>query len=142
MSQGRFWVASLAGGVVLFFVGFLLWGLLLAGFFEAHVGSATGVVKEPMEFFHLGMSQLIWGILLAVVLGKWAGVSGFGTGFMVGAVLGFLVSLSNGLSMFSMSNLYDLTTVLTDPFVSAVWSGCGGGVVGLILGRSQGAEPA
>ena len=41
MTQGRFWAASLAGGVTLFVAGFLLWGLVFAGFYEAHVGSAT-----------------------------------------------------------------------------------------------------
>jgi hypothetical protein len=31
----------------------------------------------------------------------------------------------------------DLTAVLTDPFVAAVWSGLGGGVVGLVLGAGR-----
>ena len=33
----------------------------------------------------------------------------------IGAIMGFLISLSVGLSQFSMTNLVDLTTVLTDP---------------------------
>ncbi|MCJ7630002.1 MAG: hypothetical protein MUO50_16625 [Longimicrobiales bacterium] len=137
MPQGRFWTATLAGGVTLFIVGFLLWGMALSGFFEAHVGSATGVVKEPMDMLHLALGQIIWAALLTVVMAKWAGVSGFGPGMKIGAIMGFLMSLSIGLNQFSMTNLFDLTTVLTDPFVSAVWSGLGGGVIGLVLGSGN-----
>ena len=133
MSQGRFWTASLAGGVALFLTGFLLWGLALAGFYESHMVSVPGVNKETADMFHLAISQIVWAILLTVVMGKWAGVSGFGKGLMVGAVMGFLMSLSVGLSQFSMMNLADLTLVLTDPFISAIWSGLGGGVIGLVL---------
>jgi hypothetical protein len=136
MTQGRFWAASLAGGVTLFVAGFLLWGLVFAGFYEAHVGSATGVTKEPVDMVHLALGQIIWAILLTVVMGKWAGVSGFGKGVMIGAVMGFLMSFSVGLTQFSMSNLFDITIVLTDPFISAVWSGLGGGVIGLVLAGS------
>ena len=133
MTEGRFWGAAAAGGVTLFVAGFLLWGLALSGFFEAHVGSATGVIKEPMDFPHLILGQFFWGVLLAVVIARYAGVSGFGEGMKIGALLGFLMSLSVGLTQFSMTYLFDLTTALVDPFVSAVWSGLGGGVIGLIL---------
>ena len=137
MTPGRFFGASVAGGVTLFVAGFLLWGLALSGFFEAHVGTATGVLKEPVDMVHLALGQIIWAVLLTVVMAKWAGVSGFGQGMMIGAVLGFLMSLSVGLTQFSMTNLVDLTAVLTDPFVSAVWSGLGGGVIGLVLGSGN-----
>ena len=70
---------------------------------------------------------------MAVAIGRWAGVSGFMPGLKVGALLGFLMSLSVGLTQFSMTNLFDLTTVLVDPFATAVWSGLGGGVVGLVM---------
>ena len=142
MSEGRFWAASAAGGVVLFFVGFLLWGLALSGFYEAHMGSATGVVKDPADFFHLGLGQFFWGVLLAVTIGRWAGVSGFMPGLRVGALLGFLMSLSVGLTQYSMTNLFDLTTVLVDPFATAVWSGLGGGVVGLVFAGGGKEAPA
>jgi len=137
MTQGRFWAAALAGGATLFIAGFLLWGLALAGFYEAHMGSATGVNKDTADMVYLALGQIVWGVLLTVVMAKWAGVSGFGQGMMIGAVLGFLMSLSVGLTQFSMTNLVDLTAVLTDPFVSAVWSGLGGGVIGLVLGSGK-----
>ena len=79
MPQGRFWAAALAGGVTLFCRGFSFGGWL-SGYFEAHVGSATGVVKEPMGFLHLALGQIVCALLLTVVMAKWAGVSGSGRG--------------------------------------------------------------
>lgn len=137
MTEKRFWAASLAGGVTLFFVGFLLWGLLFAGFFDAHMGTATGVVKAEPALFHLALGQFFWGVLLAVIIARYAGVSGFVPGVRIGALMGFLMSLSVGLNQFSMANLADLTATLTDPFVAAVWSGLGGGVIGLVLGSGS-----
>ena len=134
MTEGRFWAASAAGGVMLFFSGFLLWGVLLSGFFDAHMGTAVGVAKEPPLLLHLALGQFFWGVLLAVVIARYAGVSGFVPGLRIGALMGFLLSLSVGLTQFSMANLVDLTAVLVDPFVSAVWSGLGGGAVGLVVG--------
>ena len=134
MSEKRFWAASLAGGVTLFFVGFLLWGVLFAGFFDAHLGTAIGVQKARMEPFHLALGQFFWAVLLAVIIARYAGVSGFLPGARIGALMGFLMSLSVGLNQFSMANLADLTAVLADPFVAAIWSGLGGGVIGLVLG--------
>lgn len=134
MSEKRFWAAALAGGITLFFAGFVLWGLLLAGFYDAHMGTATGVNKAQAQLLHLALGQFFWGVLLAVVIARYAGVSGFVHGLRIGALMGFLMSLSVGLTQFSMTNLVDLTAVLTDPFVSAVWSGLGGGIVGLVLG--------
>jgi len=142
MTERRFWGAALAGGVTLFFVGFILWGVLLAGFFDAHMGTAIGVNKEQPLLFHLALGQFFWAVLLAVVIARYAGVSGFLPGLRVGALLGFLMSLSVGLSQFSMANLADLMAVMVDPFVSAAWSGMGGGVVGLVLGWGQREEVA
>jgi hypothetical protein len=137
MTTRRFLLASLAGGVTLFVSGFLLWGLVFAGFFEAHVGTATGVLKEEMGFLSLALGQFFWAVLLTLVIGKWAGVSGFAQGLKIGAVVGFFMSLSVGMSQFSMTNLIDLTSALADPFVSAAWSGLGGGVIGVVLGGGR-----
>ena len=93
-----------------------------------------------MDFVALCLGQFFYAFLLATIIGKWAGAAGFGSGFRIGVVFGFLISLSVGLTQFSMANLMDLTGTLVDPFVSAVWAGVGGGVIGLILAGGQGEE--
>lgn len=142
MSAGRFLLATVAGGVTLFIAGFLLWGLALMSWSEAHFIAPAGTQKEMAEMVPLFIGQLLWGALLAVAIGNWARVTGFGAGFKIGAIAGFLMNLSVGLTQYSMVNYFDLTAVLVDPFVSLVWSGLGGGVVGLVLAKTGGAAEA
>jgi hypothetical protein len=142
MTTGRFLSAAVAGGLTLFVGGFLLWGILLDPFFQAHLGSATGVLKEPMDVVSLSLGQFFYALLLATVIGKWAGVSGFGSGFKIGLIFGLLISLAVGLTQYSMANIVDLTATLVDPLVAAVWAGLGGGVIGLVLGGGQAEEAA
>ena len=137
MTTGRYLTATVAGGLALFVLGFLLWGIALDPFYQAHLGSATGVLKDPMNFVALGLGQLFWSALLTMVIGKWAGVSGFGPGLKIGVVFGILLALGNGLTQYSMSNFVDLTATLTDPLVTAIWAGLGGGVIGLVLAGGQ-----
>ena len=61
MSTERCLLGSLVGGVVLFFLGYALYGILLAGFFEVNAGSATGLTREPFDFVSLGIAQFAWG---------------------------------------------------------------------------------
>jgi hypothetical protein len=136
MSTGRFLIATVAGGVTLFIAGFLLWGLALFSWSEGHFIAPAGTQKETAEMLYLGIGQLLWGAFLTVAIGSWAKVAGFGAGFRIGAIAGFLMNLSVGLSQYSMVNMFDLTAVLVDPFVSLIWSGMGGGVVGLVLAKT------
>jgi len=140
MTTGRFVTATLVGGIVLFFLGFLIWGLAFMGFFEAHAGSATGVAKDPPRFLLILVSQFVWAGLLTLVIGTWARVSGFGPAFRVAAVVGLLSSLSFDLMMYATTNLSDLTATLIDPLLGTVWTGIGGGVIGIVLARSAGAR--
>ena len=55
MSTRRCLVGSLVGGIVLFFLGYAIFGVLLAGFFEANRGSATGVNRESIDFVVLAI---------------------------------------------------------------------------------------
>ncbi len=126
--------AAVAGTVVLFVAGYLFWGLLLADFFAANQGSATGVMREPPDFLVLGLGQLALGFLLATVLG-WAGAKTPAAGFKTGAELGLLAGLGWDLILFATTNVATLTGALADAVVFAVVMGLGGAVVGMMLGR-------
>jgi len=135
MSTNRFVMATLAGGVTIFVMGFLIYGLATASFFEANQGTATGVLKETPDFLYLGLGQLVFGTLLTVVIGKWAGASGAGSGLQIGATLGLLMGFAIDLTMHGVTNTANLTATLVDPFLVAVQMGCGGAAVGAVLGR-------
>jgi len=130
--------ATLVGAVVLFLLGFLIYGLALAGFYEANVGTATGVVKDPPEWLWLILSTIAYAGLLTVTLG-WAGSKDAMSGFKTAAIVGLLMSLSFDFGIYSMMNTQNLTVTLVDPIVGTLHAGLGGAVIGMMLGRGGGA---
>ncbi|MEE8131350.1 MAG: hypothetical protein V3T48_13735 [Vicinamibacterales bacterium] len=132
--NSRFIAATVAGAVVLFVVGFLVFGLALAGFYETNVGSATGVVKDPPEWLWLILSTLVTAALLTLVLG-WKGARDAASGAKTAAIFGLLFAMAVDFGMYSMSNVPNLTATLVDPIFVAVYMGIGGAVVGMMLGR-------
>lgn len=134
----NFAMATLGGTVVLFVLGWVLYGMLLMGFFESNAGTATGVMKEAPDFLWLILGQIVTAAFLALVLG-WKGATDVASGAKAGAIVGFLLSLGYGLTMYATSNTWNLSATLVDPFISLVLFGAAGAVVGLLLGK--GATP-
>ena len=69
MDAKRFTTATLAGAVTLFVAGYLIYGLALADFYAANVGSATGVEKDPPIWLYLVLGQLVFAAFVTLVLG-------------------------------------------------------------------------
>ncbi len=131
-------LATLAGFVVLFLLGWLLYGALLMDFYESNAGSTTDAMRaeEDIVWWALILGNLFQAYLLVYVFGKWASITSFSGGFKAGAVIGLILGLAINLSMFGTTNLMNLTVTLIDPIVSAVMMGVTGGVIGAILGKS------
>lgn len=137
MTAKRFALSTLAGGITLFVLGYTMYELVFADFFAANAGSATGVNREAFEFWALGLGQLVWGALLTVVLGNWAGVSAAGTGLKAGATVGLLFILGFDLTLYGVTNLSNLTATLVDPILSMVQFAGAGAVIGVVLGKTS-----
>lgn len=131
----NFAVATIAGTIIMFVLGYALYGIALMGFFESNVGSAVGVAKEVPDFPWLILGNVVTAAFLGILLG-WKGANDVGSGAKVGATVGFLVSLGYGLVMYSTTNISNLTATLVDPFVSAVMFGATGAVMGMLLGKN------
>lgn len=127
-------IAAVAGFVVLFLLGFLVYGVLLMDFYAANAGTATGVMKETPNWLWLVLGEFLGALTLAVVL-DWAGVRTAAEGMKKGAIFGFLVFLAFGLAMLGTMNISTLAAALVDAVVSAVRLGAAGAVIGMLLGR-------
>lgn len=128
--------AVVAAGIVMFLVGFLLYGVLLMGFFESN--AVAGVMKDPPEWLWLVLGQFVTAWILFLVL-CWAGAASVAEGAKKGAVFGLLWSLGYGLTMYGTANVANLTVTLVDPLVAAVIFGAAGAVIGMILGKDAAA---
>ncbi|MCB0639144.1 MAG: hypothetical protein KDC54_21085 [Lewinella sp.] len=139
MNTNKILIAGLVGGVVAFILGFLLYGLALSGFFEDNMGSATGVMRKEADFQWVPMvlGHLTWGLLLAIIFGRWANISTLATGAKAGAVIGLLVGCTVDLINLGSTNLMNLTGTIGDIVVMTVMGAVVGGVVAMMLGRGK-----
>jgi hypothetical protein len=130
-------LATLAGFVVFFLLGWVFYGMLLMDFFMSNSGSATNVMRADSEmvWWALALGNLFQSYLLVYILGKWANVTTFGGGFQAGAIIGLIFGYGFDLTMYGTSNIMNLTAALVDPLVLAMMMGVTGGVIGVVLGR-------
>jgi hypothetical protein len=135
MSSNRFVMAALAGGVAIFFLGFLLYGVLTASYFEGQ--HMEGTLRESPDFFHLAVGQLAFGVFLAIAIGKWARVGGAMAGLQVGALTGLIIGIGFDLTMFATSHIVTIEAALVDPLIFMLQMGGGGAVVGAVLGMKK-----
>jgi uncharacterized membrane protein len=119
MTTQRFVIGTVVGGLVLFFVGYLIFGILTVDFFEANRGSATGVPKDPINFVALAVGQLAWGSLLTLIL-NWRSSSSIGQGASIGAIVGVLVFAGIDLTLYATSNVQNMTAALADVVLTTV----------------------
>ena len=139
MNTNKILLAGLIGGAVAFLLGFLFYGLLLTNFFTANAGTATGVMRADadMQWIPMIVGHLAWGLLFALVFGRWASISTFATGAKAGAVLGLLVALTYDMISLGSTNVSTLDAALVDIVVMTGISAIVGGVVGWFLGRGS-----
>ena len=130
-------IATLAGFIVYFVLGFLLYGILLSDFMRANTGSATGVMRTDgeMQWWALIVGNVMQAYLLVYIFGNWANITTFGGGLKAGAIVGFIVQLGISLNMYGTTNISNLTATLVDPIVMTVMMGATGGAIGWVLGR-------
>jgi uncharacterized membrane protein len=141
MTTNKILIAGLLGAVVAFILGFLTWGIALSGFFEANVGSATGVMRgdNEMQWIPMIIGHLGWGFLMAIIFGRWANISTFATGAKAGAMIGFLISLTYDMINLGTTHLSNTTGAIVNIIAMTVVTSIVGGVVAWMLGRGSSA---
>ncbi len=118
--------------------GYLLWGILADPMLQNHLGSATGIMKDPPDFIHLLLGCLIVGFTLSTIYSKWAnGEFSATSGLNLGIWIGVLMGLGSGFIEFSTSNMLDLTGTLINGVVYIVHFAIMGLLVGLVYNKTR-----
>lgn len=137
--------ATFAGGLVIFVLGYLIYGMLLVSYLKENMIQYAGLNKEPVpDFVPLFFSNLVVAFLLAFIFEYRAKVRTFVGGFKSGAVIMLLIALSKDLSFLGYMNLFrGFTPVIVDVLGETVRVAIAGGVIGQVLGlMSQEKETA
>jgi hypothetical protein len=137
MKTTKILLAGLAGGVLFFLLGWLIYGILLIDFSAANYNQCAQRPMEEMVWWSLVLAYLAYGFLLALII-NWSKSKGMLAGLKIGAIVGLLISISMDFSMYSMSTTFlNFSAVVVDIAVYTFMSALSGLVVGLIMGTGK-----
>ena len=130
--------ATVAGGVVFYVVGFVLFAMILDPMLKPYMNQFPGLMKEPMpDVVFLPLWNLAMSFLLAIVFEKWAGIRTFVGGLKGGLLLMFIVALILDLNMLAFMNVYKgpvgvIIVIAASTFIGTLAAGVVGAVLGLM----------
>jgi hypothetical protein len=130
-------LATLVGGIVMFGLGFLIYGILLDAFMKANMtAEAVKLMKDPPNFILLFASNLVFAWVLAFIFERWASIKTFVTEAIAGAIIAGSIALAIDLQFSAIMNLMSgFVPVIVDVLGAVVLGGISGGVIGLVLGK-------
>lgn len=138
MNTNKFLIGGIIGGIANFLLGWLVWGILLMNFMKEHTteaGKAVMRADENMIWWALIVANLLLGFLISYILNK-AGVMSAGSGAVIGAVVGLLMSAAINLFNYAFMDLSDsATTMVVDMLASTVVTAIVGAIIGWYNGR-------
>lgn len=139
MSNNKILLAGLVGAIAAFLLGFIVYGNVLTDFFIENSGSASGVMRadDEMQWVPMILGHITWGLLFAIIFGRWANISTFTSGAKTGALLGLLIGASFDLIQLGSTHISNITGVVVDIIVMTIISAIVGGTVGWFLGRNK-----
>jgi hypothetical protein len=105
---------TIYGGITFFFLGFLVWGVLLNDFSKTNYNQAAYLPNNEMIWWAVIVSNLFLALFLTIVL-HWAGAKSIFDGLKIGAIFGALYALSADFGMYSMTNvILNLNAIVVD----------------------------
>ena len=132
----KFLVAGLIGFVVLFFSGWLLYGMLLAETMGSYMNSACTRPMEEMNIGLIAVGNVFWGFALAFILSNWSGGVNVAKGIQSGLVIGAMIAAAYDCMMYAQSTVMTSPTgIVIDVVVTGVMYGLAGGAIGWWLSR-------
>ena len=137
----RVGLAVLTGSVVLFVLGFVIYVVLLGSFYEDHLGSATGVLRDvpigwAMIVSHVGLASMLAFVLVH------ADASSAVDGLRVGGAFGLLFGVAVAFDLYAVTNWSVLPVPFIEPLVTATRLALASAAMGWMFGRgSDAAQP-
>jgi hypothetical protein len=134
MNTKKIVFGGIAGGVAFFFLGWLIYGILLMNYMTANTNQCMAKSMEQMVWWSLILSNFAWGFVLSVIFG-WSNTTGWKAGAVRGAIFGLLTSLALDLGFLSMTTMYsNHGAMLADIISTTVMVAIGGAIIAQVMG--------
>ena len=129
-------IGTIAGAVVFFLLGWLVYGMLLQDFMRHHLGNVGIIGRKEIKFTFLIAGYVLQGLLLTYILLK-ANVNSLAGGLVTGAVVGFLMAAALDLIMYGTSTILSKNGMMADVIAATAISAIAGAVVGALIGEKK-----
>ncbi len=142
MDIKRLVIGTVAGGIALFILGYVIWNMLFTDFFAANAGAATGVAKDPQVMWAIAVGTLSYAALITLAIETRAGSTTIVEGLKVGAIVGFLMWFGADMIIYGVWNLSNLTATIADSLLELIRAGISGAVIAAVLAKIADAPEA
>lgn len=137
----RILTATLVGSIIIFLLGYLIFGILLEPYTKVDDVPYPGLRKNPPDFMLLMLKNVVQAFLLVYIFEYLAEIRTFKRGLIVSGIIMFIITVSLNLSLLSIMNLHNsIIPNIFDVIGETVRMAIGGGVIGWILGRMDGGK--
>ena len=124
------------GAIAFFFLGWLVWGILLMDFSMNNYNTEIYLPEDEMIWWAMIVSNLALALMYTLIL-KWAGAKTLVDGVKIAAIIGALYALSIDLGYYSMTNvILNLSAIVVDTLAYLVISA----ITGLIIVATWGKD--
>ncbi len=123
-------IGGLLGGITFFFLGYLIYGVLLDGYMTGNTSPRNSVPMADFKWWALILSCLGWGYLFALILG-WTSTDTLYGGMQKGALLGLLISLTKDLNIYSKTTYFSsINPLILDVAATLIMTSVLGAIIG------------
>lgn len=130
-------LAVVLGAIANFFLGFLIYGLLLMDFMQANTTVYDGLMKDESQAMNgYVLSSIIFAVLLTYIFRK-AHTATAGSGLVTAAVVSFLMAIGMDTMFYFGMNLHTGMAMLVDVIAYTVMGSLTGLVIGWALNRGR-----
>ena len=134
MQTNKILLGGLAGGVALFLLGWIIYGILLMDFASTNYNQCMNRPNMEMIWWALILSNLAYGFLIAYLFSR-TGTTGFIGGAKLGAIIGILLSISIDLGYYSMTTMYvHPSAIVVDIISYTIYIAIAGAVIAWVMG--------
>lgn len=129
MKTNKILLGGITGGIAYFFLGWLIYGILLMDYMQEFTNTTISRPDEEMIWWAMILSNLAMGFLLSIVF-AWSNTKTLFNGAKVAAIIGGLFAVSVDFSFYSMTTIYSvLTPIIVDIIAYVVMSAITGAAI-------------
>ncbi|MCC6600772.1 MAG: hypothetical protein IT223_08870 [Crocinitomicaceae bacterium] len=131
-------LAALVGTAVAFLLGWVIFGNLLAEYYNKNTVHFEGLMRgDDTRLYGIAVENLCLSLLFAYVFDRWANFRTFVSGFTGALIIGAPIFAFQDLMMWSTMNLCGIKMIVIDIAVNTVFAGIIGGAIGWVLGTGK-----